>query len=532
MRDNYRPDIEGLRCIAVLSVIFFHAGYSSFVSGFVGVDVFFVISGFLITSGIYNGISQGNFSVIDFFNRRFWRIQPLLLVLMLATTCYWYFNATPDDIIKFLASLKSLSLFSSNQYFGSLDFGYFSDNTDIMPLLHTWSLSIEWQWYFLLPFILVLLANDFGRRALPWVMLAGLLLMTYLGLRPSGEDDAVRYYSFSMRVFALIAGALVATIDIKTIANKIPYWLNTLLSLSFLSLLIHMSQTKKAIPAYPNLYGLIAVSMTVLLIILGSSERKTAIFKVMAFKPFVLIGLLSYSLYIWHWPIFAAYRYKSVYMSASTVVLLLLASLLAAVLSYKLLENPMRKLYKKVPLTITLIILVFVPITFAHLLDSKVMANSIAKNPNDAIQIEWRNKNAQIADCQDPDDLSEEYLAQCAFGTAGKKNSVLVIGDSWSDHFVLMVDHILKDAGRAGYHLTTSNDSPFLDDRGIAGKGPINQINFAAIKANQYDYVVIGNSLSRDYKHNKAIKSGKMISKKTVTHKQAKQISAKVSCKN
>ncbi|MDR2869302.1 MAG: acyltransferase, partial [Deferribacteraceae bacterium] len=203
---DYRPDIEGLRALAVLSVVLFHAGFASFQAGFIGVDIFFVISGFLITSGIYKDIKADRFSVFSFFNRRFWRIQPLLLVLMLATAIFWSLWATPADLASFTHSLKSLSLFISNQYFASLDFGYFADDTSIMPLLHTWSLSIEWQWYFLLPFLLLLIIKGFSMKALPWMLLAGLLLLTYLSIKPSNMPEHLRYYAFNMRCFALLAG--------------------------------------------------------------------------------------------------------------------------------------------------------------------------------------------------------------------------------------------------------------------------------------------------------------------------------------
>ncbi|MDR2870423.1 MAG: acyltransferase, partial [Deferribacteraceae bacterium] len=242
---NYRPDIEGLRAVAVISVVLFHAGYSAFPAGFIGVDIFFVISGFLITSGIYKGIQQDNFSIVDFFNRRFWRIQPLLIVLMITTVLFEYWRATPADLIKFAASLKSLSLFQSNQYFASLDFGYFADDTSIMPLLHTWSLSIEWQWYFLLPFLLVILAKNFGKRDWQWLLFLGLVAMAYIGLRNSDIDDNIRYYSFAMRCFALLAGAFIATIDAKTILHRLPPPICEVLSFVFLGLLIYIGTIEK-----------------------------------------------------------------------------------------------------------------------------------------------------------------------------------------------------------------------------------------------------------------------------------------------
>ncbi|MDR2869633.1 MAG: acyltransferase, partial [Deferribacteraceae bacterium] len=164
----YRSDIEGLRAFAVVAIVLFHAGYGIYPAGFIGVDIFFVISGFLIASGIRQSIEAGQFKLLAFYKRRLWRIQPLLFSLMIVAAFFEYHYAGAGDLNAFADSLKSLSLFESNQYFGSLDFGYFADDTSIMPLLHTWSLSMEWKWYFFLPLLLLLFVNNIGKRLLPW----------------------------------------------------------------------------------------------------------------------------------------------------------------------------------------------------------------------------------------------------------------------------------------------------------------------------------------------------------------------------
>ncbi|MDR2870425.1 MAG: acyltransferase [Deferribacteraceae bacterium] len=519
IRPSYRPDIEGLRCIAVVSVVLFHAGYSAFPAGFIGVDIFFVISGFLITSGIYKSIQQGNFSAVDFFNRRFWRIQPLLIVLMIVTVLFEYWRATPADLIKFAASLKDLTLFKSNQYFASLDFGYFADDTSIMPLLHTWSLSIEWQWYFLLPFLLVILAKNFGKRDWQWLLFVGLIATAYLGLRSSDVDDNIRYYSFTLRCFALLAGALVATVDVKTILHRLPPPICEVLSFIFLGLLIYIGTIEKTTPEYPNFFTLWVVLLTSFLIVLGSAEHKTLAWKILSFKPFVFIGMISYSLYIWHWPIFAYARYTQIQVTGWEFAVLIAISVAVATVSYKFIENPLRKLHKKVPLIATLMLLVAVPALMAYHFDRRAVKYQgyPERNPNYAIQNEWQvPHNAKFGICQDPGKITLETYQQCSIGDNKVSHTVLLIGDSWGDHFRELVHVILNDAGLAGVQLSRGNMMPLkdtyqIDKRSnsevtqIAGmddkKRIINHI-FLDISTQKYEYVIFGNN-ARYYGANK-----------------------------
>ncbi|MDR2869764.1 MAG: acyltransferase, partial [Deferribacteraceae bacterium] len=376
----------------------------------------------------------------------------------------------------------------SNQYFASLDFGYFADDTSIMPLLHTWSLSIEWQWYFLLPFLLLLLIKGFNVKALPWVLLTGFVFLAYLSIKSSNTPEHLRYYAFEMRCFALLAGALVAIMPYKAVADKLPRWLNTILSLISLSLLLHLGMIGEPIAYYPNTYCLVVVLSSTLLIVLGSAKRKTFVCKFMSFKPFVLTGLISYSLYSWHWPIFAIGRYKSVYVGADKIALLIVISVLVAIVSYKFIENPLRKLHKRVPLMATLAILVLIPILLVYHFDIW------ATKRMGMLELSSNAVKATGYGCHGKPISTD--LAQCVFGDTEKQPSVLVMGDSWSYHATGFVNVLLQDAKMAGLGLTDGSITQFFNAT-QKGREAIRDRDLAVIASGKYKYVVMANPFAR-----------------------------------
>ncbi|WP_300534778.1 acyltransferase, partial [uncultured Mameliella sp.] len=167
---NYRPDIDGLRTIAVLPVVLYHAGVSGFTGGFVGVDIFFVISGFLITTIIHGEIAEGRFSVIRFYERRARRILPALFAVILVSLVVGWFLLTPADYDHMGRSILSALLFVSNMWFWQNSGGYFDGATDYLPMLHTWSLAVEEQFYIFFPLLLMLLHRIGRRLVLPAIV--------------------------------------------------------------------------------------------------------------------------------------------------------------------------------------------------------------------------------------------------------------------------------------------------------------------------------------------------------------------------
>ena len=215
---SYRGDIDGLRSMAVILVIFFHAGSNLFPSGFIGVDLFFVISGYLMSGIILTQVGENNFRITEFFSRRLWRIQPALIVVSLAALIAASLLYVVPDYIDFLKSAKYNSLFLSNQFFAKQSVAYATPQSDFFPLLHTWSLSIEWQWYLFLPLIVLAGWAIFRRlgvfklaqkqRTILTILLWALVTfaLAAVSLHLSQHSPGESYYFLLTRAFEFTAG--------------------------------------------------------------------------------------------------------------------------------------------------------------------------------------------------------------------------------------------------------------------------------------------------------------------------------------
>ncbi|MFM2418338.1 MAG: hypothetical protein RL385_3061 [Pseudomonadota bacterium] len=203
----YRPDIDGLRALAVVSVVLFHAGLGVFSGGFVGVDVFFVISGYLITAIIHGQLARGRFSIVDFYDRRIRRIFPALFAVVLTSVAVAWVWMMPFDLQGFGSNLAAMAGFASNFYFCKT--GYFDGGADIMPLMHTWSLAVEEQFYVVFPLLFALLARR-GVAATRWglaVLLAASLVANLLGVR---DNPKFAFYMPWQRAWELLVGSILA----------------------------------------------------------------------------------------------------------------------------------------------------------------------------------------------------------------------------------------------------------------------------------------------------------------------------------
>ena len=167
----YRHDIDGLRAIAVILVIFFHAGLSQFRSGFIGVDVFFVISGYLITSIILNDINQNRVSLIHFYQKRLWRLQPMVIFILFATLMLAFVYFLPKDLIRLSHSARKVVLFIVNHFFARTTTDYFATDNHNIPLLHLWSLAVEWHCYLTLPLLILLIHYLVPEQQIKWIFL-------------------------------------------------------------------------------------------------------------------------------------------------------------------------------------------------------------------------------------------------------------------------------------------------------------------------------------------------------------------------
>jgi peptidoglycan/LPS O-acetylase OafA/YrhL len=290
----YRPEIDGLRALAVIPVILFHAGFSAFSGGFVGVDIFFVISGYLITGILIRELEEQNFSIITFYERRARRILPALYFVILICVPFAWAWMLPEDLKDFFQSIVAVLFFASNVLFFTEN-GYFDGPSEEKPLLHTWSLAVEEQYYIFFPLLLLLLWR-FGKRPVFHVLTVFALFSLVLSELTWRTNPDANFFLAHTRAWELLAGALAAFYVSKAGVKDS----NTLSSIGLIVILASIFLYDDSIP-FPSIYALLPVLGTVCLILFA--HPKTMVFYLLSRPVFVGIGLISYSAYLWHQPI-------------------------------------------------------------------------------------------------------------------------------------------------------------------------------------------------------------------------------------
>nr|WP_256413808.1 MULTISPECIES: acyltransferase family protein [unclassified Marinobacterium] len=327
-----------MRTVAVLPVMFFHAGFQGFSGGFVGVDVFFVISGYLITSIILSELSEEKFSIINFYEQRARRILPALTFVMLVSAVLAFVLMPPVHLKLFSQSLVAVSVFASNLYF-YLTNDYFSPASEELPMLHTWSLAVEQQYYLFFPVMLSCLWF-LGRRPLLGIV----VLLTSLSFAISVYLEIIQEYSANFylifsRSWELFVGSIIAFYGSKLKFCK--PGLNDALGAIGLAMIVLTMFIFDEYTAFPGFNALLPVIGTALVIVYTSHDRGAG--KILAHKYMVAIGLISYSLYLWHQPIFAFLRLKTVsHPQLWTFIVSILLAFTMATLSYRYIERPFR----------------------------------------------------------------------------------------------------------------------------------------------------------------------------------------------
>ena len=347
MHLRYRPDIDGLRAIAVISVIFYHAeksfgNFKILPGGFIGVDVFFVVSGFLITSIILKELKEtGSFSFKNFYIRRVKRIIPVLLLVFTVTFSFAWLYFIPTSFLDFSNSLLSSLSFLSNYYFYSSGELYDAENSLLKPLLHTWSLSIEEQFYLFFPLVLITIFKLFKKilfEILFFLTSLSFLIMLFI----FQTNESLAFFSFFSRIWELLFGGVTAILYLnKKKENNFLYNFFPFLGLLIIlySVLFYNESTRS--PYFSTLLPVLGTSL-----IIYFNDKDKYIYKFLALKSLVFIGLISYSLYLWHYPVFAIGRVTEFFGDGVSKKLFLITFLLS-LLSYYIVENPIRKSNKK-----------------------------------------------------------------------------------------------------------------------------------------------------------------------------------------
>lgn len=340
---RYRAEIDGLRAIAVLPVIFFHAGLDGFSGGFVGVDVFFVISGYLITTIIISEMRNGTFSLLSFYERRARRILPPLFFVMLVCLPFAWLWLSPRDLMDFGQSLVAVSTFSSNVLFW-FESGYFEAAAEMKPLLHTWSLAVEEQFYLLFPLLLMLLRVR-GRETTVRVLFALLfcsLLVSHFSANVSQDSRVVtaNFFLLPTRCWELLIGVLVA-FHLDRHEHPISHAVNQIFSLAGLGLVGFSVVCFDQSTPFPSFNALFPTVGTMFLII--TAVPGTFAHRLLSQKALVGLGLISYSAYLWHLPliVFARHKWLGV-TSVGLIASLCMLSVFLAWLSWRFVERPFR----------------------------------------------------------------------------------------------------------------------------------------------------------------------------------------------
>ncbi len=390
MNLKYRPDIDGLRAIAVVSVIFYHSELSYnninfFNGGFLGVDIFFVISGYLITSLIIKELySTNNFSFTYFYERRIRRLIPTLLLVIIACLPLSWVYFLPGSLEDFSTSILYTLGFLSNYYFNFAELNYFDVDGLYKPLLHTWSLAIEEQYYLIFPILLVFLFKFFKKKIffiLSTFFVLNLLLVQFSGnLKfnfPFIENVSdlkfnapsiffYKFYLINSRFWELLAGSLIVFLEIKfNPKNDNNEFFGQVMSLLGIIMIIFSIYFFDLNIYHPSIYTLVPIIGTCLII--WYSNEKYFIYKILSSKLFVNVGLISYSLYLWHYPLFAFKRVndfneKNIFNDIGIFIILIIFS----ILTFKFIEKPARnKLYsfKKIMLILSIIYLALITIS-------------------------------------------------------------------------------------------------------------------------------------------------------------------------
>lgn len=336
---NYRPEIDGLRAIAVILILLFHAGYEWTSGGFIGVDVFFVISGYLITRNIAFQINNETFLFSKFYINRIRRLMPALFFTLFMTLVLGFYIFSPIDLERLGTSLIS-ALFSLSNFFFWSEADYFNPTSDIKPLLHTWSLAVEEQFYLIWPALLVGLYKLKNKSMLVLFFLTSIVFSLYISLIYIENQPEAVFFLLPFRFFEFSIGALCVFIN-----RKLPqkYFTNDLVFITGLIMIIApaLAYTKETV--FPGLFALVPCLGTAAIIYVGKASN---FIPILSNKFLVKIGLISYSTYLIHWPIFVFYKYWMFEeIGHMETLFLLLTSFIAGYLMWKFIENPFR--YKK-----------------------------------------------------------------------------------------------------------------------------------------------------------------------------------------
>ncbi|RUM40446.1 MAG: hypothetical protein DSY34_05330 [Desulfurobacterium sp.] len=494
---KYRPDIDGLRAVAVLLVVLYHAGCSYVSGGYVGVDVFFVISGYLITKIIVTRILSEDFSLKEFYLKRIRRLYPPLLIVVTFVLLFSSFYLLPVDYRNLGISAIFTLFYSANIYFWKNRSDYFSPQTEGMPLLHTWSLAIEEQYYIFYPIFLILISKFLKKKNeksyVPFMM--GIFLLSFvLSVLSVHLMPSVAFYLLPMRMWELTLGGVLALNVFKAGSN---HSLNSFIaSLGLIMILlpaVFFTETT-LFPGYNALFPCLGTAL-----IIYANTQENFVKKLLSLRVMVLIGLISYSLYLWHWPFLSATKYFFGLIPDSIYTLILIVdvilSFIFAYLTYRYVEVPLRSIdFSNKPLKLLmpsfLFVLAISLVSFyifkqngvKSRFPEKITELSSATEDYNPDEREYMNLNIRLLFSDIPWNKYPELG-----NTAQKNYSFAVVGDSHADMLRETFNYLAKELNIKGKLLANSGNIPFI---GVYRGDYPQWFNYVEIKRDFFDFIL------------------------------------------
>lgn len=459
---RYRADIDGLRAIAVVSVVLFHARVEGFGGGFVGVDVFFVISGYLITALILAEVREGRFSIVSFYERRVRRIFPALFTVIMFSSVVSYFLFLPINFSDFGKSVVATAVFLSNILFWT-EAGYFAGSAELKPLLHTWSLAIEEQFYIFFP-IFIIFVDKFLKGRFVVFTVPVLLISFLISIWAVANAPDPGYYLTPSRAWELMIGCLLA-MGVPRPTN-VPPTLRNALSIAGLGMIAWSVWSFSSATDFPGANALLPGLGAAFIIYAGESGG-SIVGRLLAVRPLVFIGLISYSLYLWHWPVFVFARYYAIRdLTAVEIVAVIAASILISIASWRFVEKPFRgksglfgrkSLFSLAGVTVASASVVALGIYategIPQRLDPTVVRLAVVAQDTFPERRRCSNRS--------PEDVRLGRL--CRIGSDEGPPTFIVWGDSHAEVLLPAVSAAAARKGKAGFYATRAGCVPLLD---------------------------------------------------------------------
>jgi len=464
MNFKYRPDIDGLRAIAVLLVIFYHSGFNYISGGFIGVDVFFVISGYLITSIIYKDIKFNKFQLKNFYIKRVKRILPSFYVVIFTTLFFGYFLLLPNDFVVLTKSFLASAFFITNMFFWKVTGGYFSSNTGEIPLLHIWSLSVEEQFYFIWPLLLLIFIKSRLKTFILPILVVTIISTFMISEWAAINKPNAAYYFLPTRAGELLIGVFLAIYLSST--RKLKPLIAELVSITGLSLIISSALFLTELSTFPGINSLYPCIGAALLILSGK-DNDTFISKSLSSKPLVFIGLISYPMYLWHWPIIAYLDYLNYEFTYTVKFTIISTTVVLATITLIFIEDKIRtvnfssKTIFQSFFVLPSFIVVFISIVIIgnNGFENRLIENQKYNSVTNALVMPTVSRGWCYQ--TEPND-NQNSSHHCFLGNIKSDNRAIFIGDSHAGHYQELVSTLGKKLNLKINTFITSNCFPSL----------------------------------------------------------------------